>query len=101
MNKTKKINPLAPACSEENSLTERLVRMFGKQNAINKIVITELDDDSYYVSLYLKLEPQKRWYLTKERLRTTPRIFVKLSTLSDFLKEICPHVGFELVRTPR
>ncbi len=86
-----------PPCNLENSILEGDLEFAAKQQTINEVMIMETPE-GFYVIVTFTWATGKEWYLTTRRNRTAPKLYKDLIRLNNFMKEICPNKGFELIR---
>ena len=91
-------NELIP-CVLENSILETHLASAGRQKLIADLKIMELPEGGkYYLIVVFKWEKAKKWYVTTNRLRDTPRIFKSFDKLNRLLRKIYPDAPLIIFR---
>jgi len=76
-------------CSIANSIIEADLKIAVEQQTITELRIMEIRG-GFYVTLKFKWSGNKIWYLSTRRDRATPRVFISLTRLNDFLRDSVP-----------
>jgi len=85
------------SCTIDNSLLSAELSNAAIQKTLDKITVMETLS-GFYVVVQIKWSGSKDWYLVTRRNRNEPKVFMDLKRLNDHLLEICPSIGFELIR---
>lgn len=88
--------------TEGNSLLEQELHDYALHNKVDSIYVVENDNGFYVVAKIRAINrtgAPKEFYLCTRRERTSPKLFSRLERLNERLKEICPGIGFKLIRT--
>lgn len=84
-------------CTTNNSLLSADLSNAAIQQTLEKISVMETPS-GFYVIVQIKWSGSKDWYLSTRRNRKEPKVFMDLKRLNEYLLEICPSTGFELIR---
>lgn len=88
--------------TEGNSLLEQDLHDYALHNKVDSIYVVETPDGFYVIAKIRSMTrtgSPKELYLCTRRERTSPKFFSRLERLNERLKEICPGIGFKLIRT--
>ena len=90
-------------CSEGTSILEHDLHDYALHNKVDSIYVVETPDGFYVIAKIRSMSRNgavREWYLCTRRERTSPKLFSRLERLNERLKELCPGLGFRLIRTP-
>jgi len=91
-----------PQCAEGSSIQEGELHDATMQRRVCRIRVMETSGGFYVVAQLRSFadgEGVSDWFLCTRRDKKRPKLFSRLERLNNRLKEICPGVGFELVRS--
>lgn len=90
--------------TDGNSLLEQDLHDYALHNKVDSIFVVETPEGFYVVTKIRSMTrtgASKELYLCTRRERASPKLFSRLERLNERLKEICPGIGFKLIRTTK
>ena len=91
-----------PHCAEGTSILEHDLHDCALHNKVESIYVMETLGGFFVVARIRTMGRNgtvQWWYLCTRRERNSPKLFSRLERLNERLKELCPGLGFRLVRT--